>query len=512
MNDIALPREAGALPELLAYWAHETPRADAVIAAGQTLDYAALNAKSDALAGDLAARGVRRGDRICVLAAPSLGFAISLFAAFKVGAIWVGLNPKYKSAEVAHILNDCSPRLVLVHAATNLTEAAAACAEFSGAPVIPLEEDAASTGDGGAPPDATLTASDPGVIVYTSGTTGAPKGAVISQGALRKTAIIQNRLLGLKQPRVLNNLPINHIGSLGDVTLAALAAGGAVIMQAKFNAEEGFKLLQRHRATLWGQIPTMFQLALDDPSADAAELSSLECILFSGAPASPGLIGRLRNICPKVVNAYGMTETVASVTWALDADDDTLAETVGFPVAPYPLRIASADGEALQDGEVGEIQVRGDFHFDRYWNNPDATAAAFTPDGWLKTGDLGRFREDGAVQLSGRLREMFKSGGYNVYPREVELAMSARPGVAECVVVPVPDALFFEVGHAFVMASQGHPLSEADLKSHAEARLANYKRPKRWTILQEYPQLPNGKIDRKALKARAASLQNDTAS
>ncbi|MCI4643594.1 MAG: fatty acid--CoA ligase family protein, partial [Hyphomonadaceae bacterium] len=423
--------------------------------------------------------------------------------------IWVGLNPKYKAGEVGHVLDDCQPGIILIDPSAQESEAAQACRDRAGIKtfdVAELEPASSPVPEQGLADPIPVSADDTALIVYTSGTTGAPKGAMISHRALRKTSVIQSQLLSYAAPRVLNNLPINHIGSVGDILTSTIAAGGAVIMQQRFNPAEGFELMARHGATLWGQIPTMFQLALDDDSAHTADLSSLKCILFSGAPASPALIDRLRAICPNVVNAYGMTETVGSVTWAIGCDREVLADTVGAPVDAYPLRIAAEAGEDIAPGEVGEIQVQGDFHFTGYWGNEDATRAAFTPDGWLKTGDLGRLRDDGRVSLAGRLKERFKSGGYNVYPREVEAAILEHPGIAEAVVVPVPDEVFFEVGHAFLIPAEGKDCDLDELGRFLAGRLANYKRPKRIHIAPAFPQLKNGKIDRAALRAQARAM------
>lgn len=277
-------------------------------------------------------------------------------------------------------------------------------------------------------------------------------------------------------------------------------------MQPHFDPAEGFFLIEKYGVTLWGQIPTMFQLALEDASSAHADLSSVECIFFSGAPASCDLIRRLKKVCPLIISAYGMTETVGSVTWAIDCDSETLSTTVGFEVEDYPLRIASPEGVPVEDGSIGEIQVRGDFHFSSYWNNPQSTVDAFTHDRWLKTGDLGKKRKDGAIILSGRLKERFKSGGYNVYPREVEAAMLSAPSVAECIVVSVPDPVYFEVGHAFIMPVPEYRYCEDTLREHAAVHLANYKRPKMYHQIDTIPQLSNGKIDRRALQAMAFEM------
>jgi acyl-CoA synthetase (AMP-forming)/AMP-acid ligase II len=186
------------------------------------------------------------------------------------------------------------------------------------------------------------------------------------------------------------------------------------------------------------------------------------------------------------------------VTYAVGTNDlDILSETIGWPCPAYEFRLASPEGAEVPVGEPGEIQVRGDFIMLGYWNRPEATREAIDTEGWLHTGDLAMQREDGAIRLIGRLKEMFKSGGYNVYPREIEIALEAHPAVRLAAVLGVPDPVYTEVGHAFVMAEG---VSEEELREHCRARLANYKVPKRFVISADLPLLPIGKIDKRALR------------
>lgn len=508
------------LCELINYWQHTTPTAPALVVNDQTLSYQAFAQQIDTCAKQLLAQGVEAGDVVALYARPGLAFAVQLFACARIGAIWLGLNPKYSAAELTYILEHAHPSCLWIEDAS-LTQADAAVltlfqqhanawlfvvssapddwslAAFSAttcAPLAPIE----------LPCLLTIDANAPALIIYTSGTTGKPKGAVISQAALTKASLIQANILALTAPRVLNNLPINHIGAVGDITTSVIANGGCVIMQPSFDPAEGFRLIERYRVTLWGQIPTMFNLALAHESFPTADLSSLQCILFSGAPASLDLVRQLRTLCPHVVNAYGMSETVGSVTWAIDASDEVLTQSVGTPVSTVELRLADDSGVEVAAGEKGEIQIRSDYHFSHYWHDPKATAATFTADGFLKTGDMGQRRSDGTIALAGRTKERFKSGGYNVYPREIELTLCEHPAVLDCVVVAVPHALYHEVGFAFIVTH--NDVAVATLQAHCKQHLANYKVPKQFEILSQFPQLANGKIDRKQLAERAAQL------
>ena len=286
--------------------------------------------------------------------------------------------------------------------------------------------------------------------------------------------------------------------------MSTLIAGGAVVFQSAFDPAEGFDLIARHRVSVWMQVPTMFQLALDDRWSATADLSSVEVIAFGGAAPSAALVRRLREITPKLTNTYGLTETVGGMTWtSLEATDDELISTVGYPLDRFEMRIADDDGNELDPGEVGEVQFRGDYVFSGYFGRDDATAEAFTAEGWMRTGDLGTLDSNGALVLTGRRSQMFKSGGYNVYPLEVEQWLTGHAAVAEAVVVGVRDETFGEVGHAYVQFVDDAELSSDELKDHCREALANYKIPKAFERVESWPTLPNGKIDRNSLSAAA---------
>jgi len=504
--------EKRTIPDIMSGWCAQQPNALLATDANGAISYAQTAEKADQFAAALLGAQVQPGDRVCVLAAPGINFLISFLGTVKIGAIWVGLNPKYTAREVKHVLTDTNASIIFVEPGKRGQDFANMFNELN------TNIDIYSFSDksfGVFKPYETFTSKAkpytpididpdlPACIIYTSGTTGAPKGALISHHALTKTSAIQNTLLKEKHPRILNNLPINHIGCLGDLTMYALTGGGFIAFQEKFSAEGSLDLIEKHKLTVWLQIPTMFQLSLNVLKEKQYDLSSLKTIVFSGSPASPALLAELRSITPNVVNAYGMTETVGSITWAINCDDTALANTIGSPVPEYDVRIASPEGENIQQGEVGEIQVSGDFHMQTYWENSEATKEAFTHDGWLKTGDLAAENPDGSYSLTGRIKEMFKSGGYNVYPLEIEQVLEQIPDLKKAIVVPVDDALYNEVGFAFIHTTNTSLLEGDTLKQHCTQHLANYKIPKNFVHVKELPYLPNGKLDKGALKERA---------
>jgi acyl-CoA synthetase (AMP-forming)/AMP-acid ligase II len=248
----------------------------------------------------------------------------------------------------------------------------------------------------------------------------------------------------------------------------------------------------------------MLQLCVNHPSFDEIDLSSIDLIAWGGAAMPADLLRTLmdKTGCTRCTMGYGMTETTGGVTYSgLEDSVALLASTVGTPDDRQPLRIWHAEDRVAEIDEPGEIQVKGDYTMAGYWRLPEASAKAFTDDGWLHTGDLAVRRDDGYIRIVGRMSEMFKSGGYNVYPREVELALEEHPAVAIAAVISVPDPTFQEIGIAFVMGGEGQTPDPEKLRGFARERLANYKVPKEIVVLDELPMLPIGKVDKKALRA-----------
>jgi acyl-CoA synthetase (AMP-forming)/AMP-acid ligase II len=504
-----------------AHWAALEPDREAVVFEDARWSYRELAERVDSCARALVAWGIRPGDRVATLAPPSPDFYVTFLATASVGAIWLGLNPRYQRRELEYLIGDARPRLLfartrigerdygreLAFMADGTSVEAVVALDAPGPAPGAIPYPAFVTPRHSGPPAVERPAvapSDPALIVYTSGTTGAPKGALITHHALIHVARVQSAIWPVRPYRVINNLPINHIGCVGDITCDALVPGGTIVFQEQFDPAAMLAAVPKERITFFGHVPTVLQLLADHPAFATTDFSTVEIIIWEGAAAPPGLIERLRAKCPNLANAYGMSETVGSVTFTFDADEvDLLANSIGWPVPDYQVRIA-ADDRAVGPGEPGEIQVRGDFVCLGYWNRPDATRDLFTPDGWLRTGDLAVERTDGAYRLIGRLKEMFKSGGYNVYPREVEQVLEAHPDVALAAVIGVPDPLYQEVGHAFVMAVPGRAPTAEELERYCRTQLANYKVPKKFVIGTGFPMLPIGKIDKQALRAAAS--------
>lgn len=508
--------------DYVTHYAAARPDQEALVMDPLRLTYRDVADQVDRFARALLAHGVRKGDRIAMMATPRPECYVAFLATASIGGIFLGLNPKYPPGELAYVFEDATPRLLLGFGADAEGDHREVLADLAAA--APSVEHTVVTGDGdgmapweawlaegtGVSGEAFVTArnavapADPALIVYTSGSTGRPKGAVLLHRGLAKCGAYSFASRPTEPSRILCNLPVNHVGYMSDICGYGLAGGGTIFFMERFDPDGILALIEREKLTAWGQVPTMFQMTVSRPAFATADLSSLQRIIWSGAAAPRELIETLAATGARLNTSYGLTETVGSVTRAdADASLDVLAETIGRPVPQCEVRIVHPDGMPVQPGEEGEIQMRADYVMQGYWNRPEATAETIDADGWLHTGDVALLREDGNLTFRGRLSGMFKSGGENVYPREVELCLEGHPHVAMAAVFGVPDPLYSEVGQAHVMQVPGTTPNPEDLRAFCKARLANFKVPKTIVVHETLPLLPVGKVDKVTLKRRA---------
>ena len=515
-----IPPDLERLSDYVDHWAATQPGREALVLGPLRWTYAELAVQVDRLARALLANGVGRGDRVAIMGTPRPECLTLLLAASRIGAISVGLNPKFPLEELTYFVADSEPRLLIGfgsdsegdHHAT-LEALARSCGGLERVVVLdePGDDWSALLAEGDGVADRELararsaaTRRNPALIVYTSGTTGRPKGAVLPECGLVYCSRIQADRWQVDPLRLLVNLPINHIGFMGDMCAFCIVAGGTAFFMEKFDPLGILELIQRERLTAWGQVPTMFQITAAHPRYHEFDLSSLQGIIWGGARAPSDLLDKLARTGARLATSYGLTETTGSVTYTdREADRDELQNTVGTPDPRYEVRITDPDGAPVAPGEEGEIRVRGDHIMLGYWKQPEATAAAVDADGWLHTGDVAILRSDGRYALRGRLSGMYKSGGENVYPAEVEQVLDQHPGVALSAVFGVADALYGEVGHAYVIREPGRDPDEEGLRDFCRKHLANFKVPKRVFVRDMLPILPIGKIDKMALMREA---------
>lgn len=527
---LASVREMSRIDEVLSRAARLAPEAPCASFDGRHWSHAGFDALVGRAAAALQAAGLRRGDRVALMCTPRPEYLLVLMAVSRAGGVYVGLHPRYTAAEVAQVLQRVQPQLLLslrhfdgqdLPARFGPPDAAVAgppllafddldelLQQLESLPGLQAGADVEVDAHADVNADAEALARC-AAIVFTSGTTGRPKAAMLTHAGLLWAAAVQHLRLSPPapaRPRLLCHLPINHVGCLMNLTLGALVGQGSVVFLPKFSAAATLQLLAEEGVNVWLQVPAMFHDCVSHPAFDPAALRRLHSICIGGGAPSAATLQRLRESGVPLFVEYGQTETSSSGAYSdPGADDEVLTHCVGRFDACFEMRIARPDGSPCAAAEVGEIQARGRLLFAGYFGDAAATREAFTADGWLHTGDLAEQRADGQVVLRGRLKEMIKSGGLNVYPREVELVLEGHPGVAQVVVLGLPDERLGEAVHAVLRLREPQP-GRAALDALCRGRLANYKVPKSFRVVDHFALLPNGKIDRVGTRALAPGL------
>jgi acyl-CoA synthetase (AMP-forming)/AMP-acid ligase II len=351
---------------------------------------------------------------------------------------------------------------------------------------------------------AAVTGEDTPLLVYTSGSSGLPKGVLLRNQALVTRSLTQNKHWPVFPPRTVNYLPINHIGGVHWISAFVLVGGGCERLVQRFKPGDLIELVERDRLNILLQPPTSYQMLSEYEGFGTSKLASLEWLVWSGGAMPADTVKRFRRPGLRLGCSYGQTETTGSVVYSDDkADHEALTTAIGRPDPPGSVRICDEAGNLCPVDSIGEIQVVPQFVMGGYLNKPVETAEAFTLDRWLKTGDLGAWRSDGMIRFVGRASDGFKSGGYNIYPREIEMALEEHPAVQLAAVVGVPDPLYDRVGCAFLLLESGARLGTEELRAWCRKRLANYKVPKRFLVRTELPLLAIGKVDKAALRKEA---------
>ena len=518
----------GALEQTWHYvekWAHETPDAEALVFGDERLSFGEFKSAMDRIALAYLDIGVRKGDRVALLSMARNEFLTSYMAANKVGATWVGLNPKFTLDELRYQIRDCQPTVLITVRSfmdEDLSEKVDCLAQefpcirktlvigeaFTGAEnfdefvsqprdalVDQLEERAGQTRAG-----------DTSLLMYTSGSTGRPKGVVHTHQSIIENIKVQVPKFRLhNRSRSLLHFPINHVAASVEIGFATVMAGGCSVLMDSFHPVESLKMIERERITLLGQVPVMFLLQMKQPEFAETDFGSVEAFVWAGSAAPKILVEVLGGICEKTgaifLTGYGSTETCGFITYAdTDAGLDRLTDSAGKNVPPFELKIVDEKRRELPDGEVGEIAARGPFMFSEYLNKPAETAEVLDEDGWYYTNDMAYKDDLGYIFITGRKSEMYKTGGENVFPREVEEALEFHEAVLFASVIGVPDELYQEVGWAFIMLQPGAEVTEEELTLFCRKRLTNFKVPKKILLRQSLPLLSTGKVDKCALK------------
>lgn len=480
----------------------------ALIAGDRSLTYGELNDRVNSLAQSLAAMGVTKGDRVAYLGENHPAFIEVFFATAQVGALFVPLNTRLAPPELHYALED-SGSLILFHSAAlsevahksvmGLDDARTFVADVPAANEPTLEQLIAS-----ADPtyiDTAITLDDPAIILYTSGTTGHPKGALLLHRNL-----IWNSFNVLVDYDVTSNTtsllisPMFHVAALGMGVFPVLLQGGTLVLEEGFDPQRVLELIPEHKITMISGVPTTYQLLADHPDFDTTDLSSLRSMTCGGSAVPHRTMDVFEKKGLAFTMGYGMTETSPSATVVPPTWSRKKAGSAGLPVFFNELRIVNEHGVDLPTGEVGEIVIRGNNVIEEYWNKPEATKTSFFDGGWFRSGDMGYFDEDGFLFIADRLKDMIISGGENIYPAEVEQIIAELSHVTGVAVIGVPDEKWGEVPRAIVTLSPGSSLTFEEMRAHLDNRIARYKMPKNLVIVDELPRTASGKIRKAELR------------
>ncbi|KIY21216.1 class I adenylate-forming enzyme family protein [Mesobacillus subterraneus] len=486
-----------------------TPNAAAIADAstGQEWSFREVNERAKAVAAWLQEKGVEKGDRIALLAPNEISYFDLLFACGKIGAIFVPLNWRLSIAELTFIIQDSEPKLLAFHSkftkeVTMVWNQASECFQINGSnyqdlitsqkPIQPVD----------------LDEEDPLAMIYTGGTTGKPKGAVLSHRAITWNSISTIASWNLtEKDKTITYLPLFHTGGLNALSVPILMVGGTVVLADDFTPKKAMKHLIRYKCTIILLVPTMHHMLVKSAEFQQTEFMDRKLFLSGGAPCPLDIYEAYQQKGLIFKEGYGLTEAGPNNFFIDPSDADVKRGSVGKPMLFTTIKILGEDGSEAPPGEIGELAIKGKHAFSYYWNNDRATENAWK-DGWLHTGDLARQDEEGYFYIVGRKKEMIITGGENVYPLEIEHWLSSHPSIREAAVVGVHDEKWGEAVTAFLVLERDAILSGEEVKEYCRKKLAGYKVPKQIQFIAQMPKTHVGKIDKKQLKELAAKNQN----
>jgi fatty-acyl-CoA synthase len=494
-------------------WAERYPNEPYVKYGDLELTKGEFNVRINRLSHAFQEFGIKKGDRVAVLMGNSNIFLEILFALSKIGGIMVPLNFRLATPELEFILNDSEP-IMLIYSPEFLSVADELRDKIPSMKTYICEMEGGSPGDllfgkfvadkseGEPDPGVEVILDDPHFIMYTSGTTGKPKGAVVLQGNTQWNAINAINMYTLGTGDVsLCCAPLFHIGALHASATPGLYAGQKLIIQRFFNPNESLKLIEKEKVNLMFGIPVMFLFMTLDPDFEKTDFSSVNFFIAGGSPCPKSLIETFMEKGVTFNQGYGMTETATAITALRSEDALRKLGSCGKPVFHTDIRIVDLEGGDLPQGEMGEVLVKGPNVIREYWRRPKETAETIE-DGWLHSGDMGYIDEEGYLFLVDRKKDMYISGGENVYPAEVEDVIMSFDKVADVGVIGVPDKKWGEIGMAVVVKKPDTELTENEVIEFCKGKLAKYKIPKKVTFIDVLPRTATGKILKKNLRAQ----------
>ncbi|MHB0970808.1 MAG: AMP-binding protein [Thermoanaerobaculia bacterium] len=500
--------------DLLGERARITPDRTAlvVVETGERLTYRELDLRARRAAALLRTRlAVPRGGRVALLAHNSLPFVELFFAAPKADVVFVPLSARATAHEIEGILRDCDPSVLFYESDFAGIVEGSRGALAPGARVVALGQPVddgdlswstllAEAGDASLPGER-LDPERLHCLLYTSGTTGKPKGVMLPHRMIAFNAYSTAMNWGLREDEVAQVFtPMYHAGGLNVFMTPLFATGGTIILHRKFDAAEVLATAEKERCTVMFAVPTIYKALAEHQAFATTDLSTLRWVVSGGAPLPTYLIDIYRERGIVMRQGFGMTEVGVNCFTMTNEDAERKCGSVGTPMMYTEMRLSDTEGRDVPSGEVGELLIRGPHVSRGYWQNEPATRATFDSDGWIHTGDLARRDEDGFYYIAGRRKEMFISGGVNVYPAEIEGELVLHPSVSDAAVIGVDDPTWGEVGVAFVVAASGETIDPPALESYLALRIAKYKIPKRIIALDALPRTPYGKVVKDELR------------
>jgi len=520
-------RQPRTIPEALDQAADRFGDDEALVDGSARLSFRDLVERVEPVARALVASGIERGDRVALWAPNSAAWVITSFAVYSIGAVLVPLNTRNRGEEAGHVLRTSQARLLF--AVTDLlgSDLVALLADVPGLEALEeivvlegpprpgcatlAEFNARATDAHGrevARRRAAVAEDDPSDIIFTSGTTGKPKGAVLEHGASVRTYLAWSELVGLRRgDRYLVVYPFFHTAGLKSGVLACVLRGATILPHAVFDVVSVMERVASERITMLPGPPTVFQSILNHPEFASFDLSSLRLSVTGAATIPVDVIRRMRDELrfETVVTGYGLTETTGTVSMCRHDDaPEVIATTVGRPLPGVSVRIADDAARPVAPGEPGEILVRGFNVMKEYFEDPAATKEAIDEEGWLRTGDIGVVGRDGNLRITDRKKDMYIVGGFNAYPAEIEGIMVGHPRVGQVAVVGVPDERLGEVGVAFVVPRPGQTVDPDELVAWCRDHMANFKVPRSVRVVDSLPLNPTGKVMKYQLRAQLA--------
>ena len=500
--------------DLLKQHARRKPDQEAIVFKDRRITYREYDSESERIAQGLLELKACRGDRVGIYMSSCPEFLFIYLACAKIGAVAVPVSWRFTPQEIRFVIEDAGISHLFMSAGfegmdfvenlrqvhpelKGLTHVIMKDSGAASQALLPYETVLRQPTPALETAHAALSADDPVLFLYTSGTTGKPKAAMLSHHNLISYARGMLASSGtVEGDTVLLNVPLNHVGGAVMAVMACLSLGNKLVLMDAFEPEETLKVIAEEKVRVMGQVPAQYILELMHPAVADYDLSSIRIPIVSGSPCPSELIDRIEQhlgILP--INAYGLTEASGAITFTHPQQGiAVLKTTVGQPMEEVDLAILDGDGQRLEAGEVGEIAVKGGPVMRGYWNRPDETARVFDASGYLHTGDMGKLDEHGNLVIVSRKKEMYIRGGENVYPPEVEAAILQHTGVMMAAVIGRPDPVMGEVGRAYIIPSPGAHLTAEELQDFLKTRLARFKIPTDVILVDKLPLTPLGKV------------------